>query len=252
MVGAEPRLPEVEVAGRADLDTISKALQSSGTPLRASEIARKVGLTRSEVNAVLHAHMDTIFRKNTDDFTWTIRGKTRSTQSPKKIETSSIRVEPHFAPEGDPIGALCCILDDARREILVQAYYLRSGRVAKALIRAKERGLSVRLLLGCTSKYRKSNRDVQSRHGGAKDSVAQALHEAGIEVLEDYGDTNNHNKCAVIDGCVIVTGGLNFCERAAENADNMIVIRSTVIAKQFAMDWAKNRRFAEPFKEDLA
>lgn len=231
-----------------DLAAIESVLQTAASPLCASDIARELGVPRRDVNAVLHQHMDTVFFKNTSDFTWT-----RATQdklrgaSPPEVR---IRVEAHFAPQDDPIHELCKLIDEAKSSIYVQAYYLRSEPIANAMIRAKRRRVQVRVLLGCTSTRSKATRDPAVRHGGTKHRTPKSLHAAGIEVSEDWGETHNHNKCMVIDECRTVTGGLNFCDYAADNADNMVVIHSTAVAEQFTRDWQRNFAIAEPFAED--
>lgn len=234
-----------------DSRAVLEVLQSATGPMRAGEIARQLDLPRSRVNAVLYAGLDQQFSKDADNFTWRLRREKADRTEPKATDATVVATA-HFAPNGKPISVLCGLIDDARSSILVQAYYLRSPKVAQALTRAKKRGVPViRLLLGCTSTASSSTRKIEVRHGGRKHSIARGLHDAGVEVFEDWGDTNNHNKCMVIDGTTTVTGGMNFCDFAAENRDNIVVIRSPLIAEQFTRDWEANFRGAARFKEDV-
>jgi phosphatidylserine/phosphatidylglycerophosphate/cardiolipin synthase-like enzyme len=233
-----------------EMAAVLAVLRSAPEPLRASQIARELDIPRSRVNSLLHANLDTVFRKDTENFTRTPARAGEREEPATPPPTDAVRVEAHFAPGDEPITALCDVIDEATSSILVQAYYLRSDRIAKALIRAKRRRVRVRVLLGCTTTSSRPSRDTEIRHGGNKHAVPKLLHKAGIEVLEDHGETNNHNKCIVVDGCVTATGGLNFCDYAADNADNIVIIRSRVIAEQFAHDWERNRKLAARFEED--
>lgn len=243
-------VPFVVMRGGGLVEEIVWLLESSKRPLRASEIAQTLRTPRSRVNAILHANRGSRFAKNDDDFTWIVAARGSEVLAAQSPRRSELRVEAFFAPDDRPLEALRTLLDGARQEILVQAYYLKSAQVADALHRAHERGVRVRVLLGCTSTNARISRDSEVRHGGRKHAIASRLDDAGIDVFEDHGDTNNHNKCAVIDRRVTVTGGLNFCDHAADNADNMVVIHSREIAEQFRNDWTANFRHAERFQAD--
>lgn len=62
-----------------DPDAIAGVLRQVGTPMRARDIARTLGLSRSRVNAALYGNIGTRFVKNDDEFTWALHGH----QTPK-------------------------------------------------------------------------------------------------------------------------------------------------------------------------
>lgn len=214
---------------------ITNMLHQAGGPMRATEIARRLDVPRSAVNAVLYDGKDATFIKR-DDLTWQLAAKLNNARVP--AASSQITVTPHFAPDGSPLKELCKEIDRSHSEILIQAFYLRSELVAKALVRAKKRGVKVRILLGCTNSNGRGK--PEKRHGGRKHCVPASLHAAKIEVREDWGKFNNHNKCVIIDRKITITGGLNLCERAEKNSDNIVIIRDSGVAGQFVEDWFLN------------
>lgn len=224
---------------RALVGRVERILAKSKRPMKAGGIAHELGVARSEVNRVLHACAD-CFTKDDDDYTWRLAGTRRP--AAKRLQSDEVRVETLFAPKDDPIERLCELVEEAEREVLIQAFYLGSEDLKDALIEADERGVKVRVLLGRTSAKQSIGRDLGKRHAPPKNRLVLDLVEAGLDVFADMGDSNNHNKCAVVDTRIAVTGGLNFCSYAAENKDNMVVIHSAEVARAFRENWMYNRK----------
>lgn len=228
---------------------ISETLANSARPLTAAEIANICGLTKSDVNGVLHRKMGDIYDKDRAKYTWSLVKKAKPLELGEETNDTT-KVEVYFSPADNPISELCDLIVGAETSIHIQAFYLKSERISKKLIEAKKRDVSIRILLGCTSNKRRPSRKPEDRHGGTKHFVPMSLHKSKIVVLEDWGDSNNHNKCVVIDRKITVTGGLNFCDFAEDNADNMVVIRNREVASCFLSDWTRNAKFGAPFGED--
>ena len=88
-------------------------------------------------------------------------------------------------------------IDNAEREILVGAYGLTTGSgVVEALIRAKERGIDVRLIADKTTPCERK-------------SGVEALATAGVPIWIDDRSRIAHAKTMVIDGAVTLTGSYN-------------------------------------------
>ena len=101
----------------------------------------------------------------------------------------------------------------ATHQILVQAYSFTSAPIAKALIDAHKRGVTILAVLD------KSNET-------QKYSAATFLINAGIQTLIDDQHAIAHNKVIVIDSATILTGSFNFTKAAEEkNAENLLVIK---------------------------
>ena len=90
-----------------------------------------------------------------------------------------------------------------------------------ALIRAKNRGVDVKIVMD------KSNID-------APGSAFNALRSAGINVRIDSNRALMHDKFAIIDGHIIITGSYNWTNTAnEENNENLVVIDNEAWARAF-------------------
>jgi len=77
-------------------------------------------------------------------------------------------------------------IDDAKSELLVQAYGFTSGPIIQAVARAKERGVNVRVILDKINE--------QKRY-----TAATYLKNHGIDPMIDFQPAIAHNKVMVID-----------------------------------------------------
>ena len=127
-------------------------------------------------------------------------------------------------------GPLVEAMDAARLSIDVAAYSLSLNSVRYALIRAHERGVTVRVVMESTNMDR---------------SDPQALIEAGIPIVGDGRQGLMHDKFMVIDRSEVWLGSMNFTDTGAyDDNNNMIRIRSEKIAADFLQE------FNEMFEND--
>jgi phosphatidylserine/phosphatidylglycerophosphate/cardiolipin synthase-like enzyme len=142
----------------------------------------------------------------------------------------------YFSPNGGCTKAIVAELGMAKSEVLVQAYSFTSRAIAKALLNAQKRGVSIQVILD------KSN---LSDNYSAADFTAHT----GIPTYIDAQHSIAHNKIMIIDTEVVITGSFNFT-RAAEvnNAENILVIRSKELAKIYIDNWQKHKRHSEVYK----
>jgi phosphatidylserine/phosphatidylglycerophosphate/cardiolipin synthase-like enzyme len=125
-------------------------------------------------------------------------------------QPGSIRV--YFSPNGGCTDAILNQINQAKQEILIQAYSFTSKPIAQALIRAHKRGVKI------TSVLDKSNRT-------QKYSAATFLNNVGIPVYIDDKHAIAHNKIMLIDSRVVITGSFNFTMAAeTKNAENLLII----------------------------
>jgi phosphatidylserine/phosphatidylglycerophosphate/cardiolipin synthase-like enzyme len=125
-------------------------------------------------------------------------------------QAGSIRV--YFSPNGGCTDAILCEINQAKTEILLQAYSFTSKPIAQALIRAQKRGVRISAVLD------KSNR--RQKYSGAT-----FLKNVGIPVFIDDKHTIAHNKIMIIDNRVVITGSFNFTKAAeSKNAENVLIL----------------------------
>lgn len=150
-------------------------------------------------------------------------------------------VEVAFSPWDDTEALLLRTLDNAKREIYVQAYVFTSRRLAAALIDARRRGLTVEVL---------ADREmaIKSRASRIPDLV-----EAGIDVRLEVRYTAAHNKVIMVDpqraDSAVVTGSYNFTYAArAKNAENVLVLRgNAALARMYFNNYRRHRDGALPY-----
>ncbi len=147
---------------------------------------------------------------------------------------ASAQVTALFSPQDHIQRTLITMINNAQRNILVQAYLFTDDTIANALIRAHKRGVNVEILL---------DSQVMS---DAKGSDGIRLYEAGIPVRLETRYENAHNKIMIFDhdtaNAAVVTGSYNFTFGAQRsNAENVVIIRqSPATIKRYVDNWRKH------------
>lgn len=127
-------------------------------------------------------------------------------------------------------GPLVEAIDAARLSIDVAAYSLTLNSVRYALIRAHNRGVTVRMVMESTNMDR---------------SDPQQLIEAGVPIVGDNQEGLMHNKFMVIDRSEVWMGSMNFTDAGAyDDNNNLFRIRSTKMAENYT------KEFEEMFVDD--
>ena len=119
----------------------------------------------------------------------------------------------YFSPAGGYTEAIVKELNNAKSEILVQAYSFTSASIAKALVNAKKRGVIITAVL---------DRSQRSGKYSSSDFVANS----GIPTFINARHAIAHNKIIVVDRNVLITGIFNFTKAAEEkNAENLLILK---------------------------
>lgn len=131
----------------------------------------------------------------------------------------------YFSPNGGCTKTIISEINQAKSEVLVQAYSFTSKAIAKALANAHARGVGVEIIVDKKQRY-------------AKGSAVEYEWRLGVPVFVDHYHSAAHNKVMIIDGVTIITGSFNFT-RAAEvsNAENLLILRSASLAKRYIENW---------------
>lgn len=142
----------------------------------------------------------------------------------------------YFSPDGGAQKAIIRHIDEATREILVQAYLFTSKPIQSALIRAHKRGVEVEMVL--------DRADQKDR----KYVTAKAFKAGGTPVWLDSKHPCSHNKIMIIDREKIITGSFNFTYSAeARNAENILVISSPDLAALYTDNFLKHRQHSTKY-----
>ena len=131
----------------------------------------------------------------------------------------------YFSPPAGASAAIVHAIDASQREVLVQAYGFTHNAIAQALLRANDRGVSVRVLL-----------DQKSDHTNRY--VIDLFNQAQVTMRSDGKHAIAHNKVMVIDDSVVITGSFNFTNSAeTRNAENFLILKSSDLASQYKSQW---------------
>ena len=137
-----------------------------------------------------------------------------------------------FTPASQCLPIISTEIKNAKREILVQAYYLSSKTIAGQLIEAKNRGVEVRILLDKT------------QDSGSNDVIKMLKH-SGIDVRIDSKPAIAHNKIILIDSRTVIGGSYNYSEAAERsNAENVTIIKNNKIIKNYRDNWLSRYKVA--------
>ena len=136
------------------------------------------------------------------------------------------------------------LMDSATHTLDVADYDFDLADVADAMVRAKGRGVTVRMVTDSDTVANTKDMAIQSAFAKVKG--------AGIPVVEDMRGPIMHNKFTVVDNAAVQTGSWNYTDGDTYHLNNnMIVIREPRIAANYTAEFAKmfERRTFGPSKE---
>jgi len=128
---------------------------------------------------------------------------------------SEVSISPYFSPHGGCTSKVISEINRAKNRIDVAVFSFTSKPIAKALIKAHNRGVKVRVI-------------IDRGTARARNCVGPVLEAAGIPVRYKKGSGGGlmHHKYGVIDGKVLLTGSFNWTMSAEKrNDENLIVIK---------------------------
>jgi len=141
----------------------------------------------------------------------------------------------YFSPRGGCTEAIIEEIDQAKSEVLVQAYSFTSAPIAKSILKAYKRGVRVEVILD------KSQRTERY-------SSATFFSNARIPTLIDDRHAIAHNKIMIIDRQTVITGSFNFTRAAEEhNAENLIIIMSKELAGIYLQNWQRHKEHSQSY-----
>jgi phospholipase D len=141
------------------------------------------------------------------------------------VQTQSPAYDVYFSPKGGCADAVIYWIGRANQSVHVLMYIFSLDSIADALISAHKRGIEVKVVLDKSQSY--------SQFG--------ALKAAGIEVRNDTNwEGIMHDKVAIIDNAVVLTGSFNWTDTAENNNnENLIVISSADIASRYDSEFQR-------------
>lgn len=157
-----------------------------------------------------------------------------SNGSPFKISNNDdIEIDIRFSPNGGCTDLTKNIINNAKKIILVQAYYFTSEILSKELINAYNKGIKVKILIDKSQLSHKYSKLIEFK-------------KAGINIFIDKVHGLSHNKIMIIDDHYVLTGSFNWTKSAEKrNSENLLLIKSKKIAKIYKKNWYKRQSKAK-------
>jgi len=141
-----------------------------------------------------------------------------------------------FSHKGGCTQAIVDTINQAKSEILVQAYSFTSQSIAQALINAYKRNIKVEIILD------------KSQLTG-KGSMLNYVVQSGVPTYINSKHAIAHNKIMIIDKKTVITGSFNFTESAeSRNAENLLIIPSKELARTYIDNFNKHREHLKLLK----
>jgi phosphatidylserine/phosphatidylglycerophosphate/cardiolipin synthase-like enzyme len=139
----------------------------------------------------------------------------------------------YFSPNGNCEKAIIKEIGDAKRYIHIAMFNFTNGRIARALVKASKVGVDIKVIVD-----EKNALDIYSKSRFLKNKEIMVAYRKGL--YNNRGDRTGlmHNKFAVIDGKVIVTGSYNWTTSAEKwNYENLLIISSVRVAESFEKEF---------------
>lgn len=134
-----------------------------------------------------------------------------------------------FTPPSGCGSLIAQEVSKAKKSIYVQAYGFTFGPIIYQLKAAHSRGVKVHVIL-------------DGGHLSNNKQIYQELKDIGMDVSLDKMSGIAHNKVMIIDQQKVITGSFNFTKSAdTRNAENVVLIDDTNIAKQYLENWQSRK-----------
>lgn len=133
----------------------------------------------------------------------------------------------YFSPDGGCEIAIVYAINSANKTVDVALYSFTSRPIAQALTEAKQRGVSIRVLLD----------DGQNKSRYSKKIF---LINNSIPLRTDFSGALMHHKFAVIDSNLLITGSYNWTASANnKNFENLLIINSTELSNTYLKEFQR-------------
>lgn len=161
---------------------------------------------------------------------------------PRKIGNVELYMGPtEVGGHDDLCDAIVRFIDGAKRKLDIAVQELDCRRITDAIIRAKKRKVSVRLVLEASYLTLDRARPDPYKPGG-KHEINRFLHDAilrsAINVHSDFNPKIFHQKFIVRDGSAVLTGSTNFTDTGiSRNLNHILIVRDRKVANTYSKEF---------------
>lgn len=149
----------------------------------------------------------------------------KSLKSKQKFSVSDIDMEIYFSPQDKSItNAVLPLIRGAKKYIYIPTFVLTEKRVTEELIKAKQRGVDVKII-------------IDALNASIKHSKHNELRAGGIPVKTENYAGKMHSKSMIVDDKYTIIGSMNFSYSGENrNDENLVLVKDEKIA-QFYKDF---------------
>ena len=137
-------------------------------------------------------------------------------------------IETGYSPEGTALQLVLKTINSAQQEILLMGYSFTSPEVVSALVRAKHRGVDVKIVL-----------DEKGNRSKASQAAMNVVVNAGIPLRTNGHYAIMHDKVIIVDNHTVESGSFNMTRSASSrNSENVLVINDVPeVAQTYLQHW---------------
>jgi len=151
------------------------------------------------------------------------------------IHSEKSLTETCFTPGGQCEVFISNRIDQAKSELLVQAYHLTNKKIINAICEAKVRGVTVVLIVD----------------KAAKKELNKITSACYNKAYIDHKKAIAHNKVIIIDNQSVITGSYNFTSAAEQrNAENVLWLNKSGISQQYRNNFFNRIKESYEFQRD--
>jgi len=165
-------------------------------------------------------------------------GPQKEDNNAEEFEVAGTAVEAYFPPSDHPEGILTQLIAQAKESIEIAMFYFTDGALYQALVSALKRGVKIGA--------------VWDERGFENFAISQMdeLISLGVGVV-DANPGLVHDKYAIIDGKITVSGSANWTRSGmGYNDEDIVVVHSPQIAHRFAENFERLYQDAQSYDQD--
>lgn len=133
----------------------------------------------------------------------------------------------YFSPGDDCPRAICALFQSVLKTVDICVFTITDDNLTREIEKAHRRGIKIRIVTD----------DEKSEDLG---SDIKALRRVGIPVIMDDGPSHMHNKFAIFDKKVVVTGSYNWTRNASsQNQENIVISNDPRLVEPFVREFEK-------------
>jgi phosphatidylserine/phosphatidylglycerophosphate/cardiolipin synthase-like enzyme len=158
-------------------------------------------------------------------------------------------IETAFSPDEGAEHLVIKVIDSAKSELRLLSYSFTSVPVVEALIRARHRGVDIKLVADYKDNVGGKDRSGSTAHAKSR-AALNALADAGAEVRTISVYPIHHDKVIIANGETVEQGSFNYSDAAAhKNSENVVVNwKNAKLAEVFLEHFQRNYRQAQPYE----